>query len=238
MVAVRALADAATRKGRVTEGPSAEGVVTAALRADNARRERDTQRPRFRLHSGRVGLFDSQDSELGRLERELFSLAGRYRDTARRVLLRQLGAAPPRALGELVQLALEHAHVRGLRPVRRVGAQPSELHLAGKLVSETGELSIAVVIRRDGRELGRERVSELRGTLHHYGPAQAGMLVTLGQVLSGAREEAAAPGAAPIHLVDGISLARLFEQADIGVQRLKVELAVPDYDLFESMRGE
>ena len=50
-------------------------------------------------------------------------------------------------------------------------------------------------MRRDGREVGRERVTELRGALHHYGPAQAGMIITTGQVLSGAREEALAPGA-------------------------------------------
>ncbi|MDX2055344.1 MAG: HTH domain-containing protein [Polyangiaceae bacterium] len=237
MAPLRALADAAMRKGRVVDAQSAEGVVHACLRADNTRRQRDGQRPRFRINSGRVGLVESQDGELGRLERDIFALTTRYRELARRVLLRQLTAMPPRALGELVQVALEQAQVRSLRPVRRPGAPPSELHFAGRLHSETGEVSVALVIRRDGREVGRERVSELRGTLHHYGSAQVGMIVTLGQILSGAREEASAPGAAAVHLMDGMGLARLLEQADIGVQRIKVELASPDYDLFESLRG-
>jgi len=237
MVAARSLAEAAVRKGRIAEGPSAEAVITVAIRADNSRRQREGQRPRFLLSAGRVGVSEAQDGELGRMERDLYALASRYREASRRVLLRQLGAMPPRALAELVQLALEHAQVRGLRPVRRLGAPPTELHLAGRLLSETGEVSVAVVVRRDGREVGRERVSELRGTLHHYGPAQVGMIVTLGQVLSGAREEAAAPGAAAIHLLDGLGLARLLEQADVGVQRLKLEVSAPDYDFFESLRG-
>ncbi len=237
MVATRSLAEAAVRKGRIAEGPSAEAVVTVAIRADNSRRQREGQRPRFLLNAGRVGVSEAQDGELGRMERDLFALASRYRDVSRRVLLRQLGAMPPRALAELVQLALEHAQVRGLKPVRRLGAPPTELHLAGRLLSETGEVSVAVVVRRDGREVGRERVSELRGTLHHYGAAQVGMIVTLGQILSGAREEAAAPGAAAIHLLDGFGLARLLEQADVGVQRLKLEVSAPDYDFFESLRG-
>ncbi len=237
MVATRSLAEAAVRKGRIAEGPSAEAVVTVAIRADNCRRQREGQRPRFLLNAGRVGVSEAQDGELGRMERDLFALASRYREVSRRVLLRQLGAMPPRALAELVQLALEHAQVRGLKPVRRLGAPPAELHLAGRLLSETGDVSVAVVVRRDGREVGRERVSELRGTLHHYGPAQVGMIVTLGQILSGAREEAAAPGAAAIHLLDGVGLARLLEQADVGVQRLKLEVSAPDYDFFESLRG-
>ena len=63
----------------------------------------------------------------------------------------------------------------------------------------------AQVETTDGREIGRERVSDLRGALHHYGPASAGWLLTTGQVLSGAREESGAP-AAPIALFDGIAV--------------------------------
>ncbi|MFO0652671.1 MAG: restriction endonuclease [Polyangiales bacterium] len=54
-----------------------------------------------------------------------------------------------------------------------------------------------MIIKRGG-EVGRERVIELRGSLHHYGPANAGWIVTTGNILSGAREEAAQPGTSPI----------------------------------------
>jgi len=94
-----------------------------------------------------------------------------------------------------------------------------------------------VSVRRDGREIGRERVSDLRGALHHYGPAAAGWLVTTGQVLSGAREEAGAPNAPPVALYDGLSFCRLLEDHDVGVIRTKFPIAIPDLELLETLRG-
>ena len=91
-------------------------------------------------------------------------------------------------------------------------------------------------LERDDRATGVERVSDLRGALHHYGPAAAGWLVTTGQVLSGAREEAGAP-AAPISLFDGIALCRLMEENDVGVIRTKLTTAIPDLELYETLRG-
>jgi restriction endonuclease Mrr len=94
-----------------------------------------------------------------------------------------------------------------------------------------------VVVRRDGREIGRERVTELRGALHHYGSATAGLIITTGQVLSGAREEAAATGAAPISVIDGIGLARLCEEHGVAVAGRQVRLALPDWDLLDGLRA-
>ena len=105
---------------------------------------------------------------------------------------------PQRGLGELVLLLLEHCGFTELASVRRQGAHGAEMHFSGKLKSGGSEVRTAIVVRRDGREVGRERVTELRGALHHYGPAHAGWILTTGQVLSGAREEAGAPGAAPV----------------------------------------
>jgi len=98
------------------------------------------------------------------------------------------------------------------------------------------ECRAALVIRRDGREIGRERVTELRGALHHYGGAQLGCLVTAGQALSGARDEASAPNATPINLIDGLALVRICEQEGIGVSQMAINLPLPDVDLFDSLR--
>jgi restriction endonuclease Mrr len=95
----------------------------------------------------------------------------------------------------------------------------------------------AIVVRRDGRDVGREQVTELRGSLHHFGPAFAGFIVTTGQVLSGAREEAAAPGASPVRLIDGATFARLCEEHGIAVTRTALSLPLPDAELFESLRN-
>ena len=96
-------------------------------------------------------------------------------------------------MGELTLVLLERVGYSDFQNVKRPGTHGAELHLSARLSLPHGEYRVAVVIRRDGREIGRERVTELRGALHHYGPAQLGCLITTGQALSGARDEAAAP---------------------------------------------
>jgi restriction endonuclease Mrr len=80
-------------------------------------------------------------------------------------------------------------------------------------------------------------VTELRGALHHYGPAAQGWIITTGQVLSGAREEAAVLGAAPVALTDGLELARLCEQFGVGVTTTRIELPSIDLNLLDSLRS-
>jgi restriction endonuclease Mrr len=63
-------------------------------------------------------------------------------------------------------------------------------------------------------------------------------LVTTGQVLSGAREEASLSGAAPITLVDGAKLARLCEERGVGVLRTQVAVPTVDANFFEALRGQ
>jgi restriction endonuclease Mrr len=163
-------------------------------------------------------------------------LAERYREVSRRSLLRMLQELPQRGLGELVVLLLEHSGFTELNAVRRQGAHGAEMHFSGKLKTASSETRTAIVVRRDGREVGRERVTELRGALHHYGPAHAGWIITTGQVLSGAREEANAPGAAPVAVVDGMGLAELCERFSVGVAKHTVSLPLPDLDVLEGLR--
>ena len=121
--------------------------------------------------------------------------------------------------------------------MRRAGVPSYEAHFTATMRSVGDDIRLAVVIRRDGREIGRERVTELRGALHHYGPASAGWMLTSGQVLSGAREEASALAAAPISLTDGYGLARLCEDNDVAVVRSRLPIAIPDVDLLEALRA-
>jgi len=127
--------------------------------------------------------------------------------------------------------------MRQMQVVKRPGNHGGDLQLSGRQETAAGSVPTAIVVRRDGREVGRERVTELRGSLHHYGPAAAGWLITTGQVLSGAREEAASPGGAPIALTDGIGLVRLCEQHGVAVQRVTLTLPLPDLDLLDSLKS-
>ncbi len=152
-------------------------------------------------------------------------------------MLRKLQELPGHALLELVLLGLERVGMSNVRTVRRAGASGGEAHFGATHRTGTDEIRTAIVVRKDGREIGRERVSDLRGALHHYGPASSGWLLTTGQVLSGAREEAAAPGAAPITLFDGVAVCKLLEEGDVGVIRTKLTTAIPDLELYDTLRG-
>ncbi|HXX70137.1 MAG TPA: HTH domain-containing protein, partial [Polyangiaceae bacterium] len=237
---VRAVAESLLRRGRLQGDPIlATAQVGAAVRADNLRRQSNGQRARFRFASNaRVGLTDwSLGGELPRLEQELVSAVDRYREASRRSLLRRLQELPAHALIELVLVGLERAGMANLKVVRRSGSPGGEAHFSA--IHRTGGDAIptAVVIRKDGREIGRERVTDLRGALHHYGPATTGWLLTTGQVLSGAREEASAVGAPPVALYDGIALSKLLEEVEVGVMKTRFAVAIPDLELLETLRG-
>jgi restriction endonuclease Mrr len=239
LVPIRQVLDAARRRGRLTGDPvQAQSALSASLRADNARKASAGQRQRFRFSAGRVGLTDwLLDGDLRRLEKDVFAAVERYREAVRRSLVRRIQGLPPRAIGELSMILLERLGIEEIQPVRRPGASSAELHLTGKAPGPVSPIATALVVRRDGRDVGREQVTDLRGSLHHFGPAFAGFIITTGQVLSGAREEAAAAGASPVRLVDGAALARLCEEHRVAVTETPLNLALPDMELFEALRN-
>lgn len=239
-VAIRSIVEGLMRKGRLTGDPNAaQSQLAASLRADNLRRQASGQRPRFRFSQGlRVAPTEwLLGPDFVRVEQELMLAVERYRDASRRAFLRRVQELPGHAFTELALLALERVGMTSLKAVRRAGSPGGEGHFSAIHKTGTDEIRTAIVIRKDGRELGRERVSDLRGALHHYGPATAGWLVTTGQVLSGAREEAAAPAAPPIALYDGMAFCKLLEDHDVAAIRTKISVAIPDFELLETLRG-
>lgn len=241
-VPYRAIAEAAQRRGRVSgDLNAATSAIAASIRGDNLRRQGQGQRPRFRItQGGRVAPTDwVLGSELLRFEQEALLAVERYREAARRTLASKLqkDMSGP-ALIELLLIALERLGFRDIRQVRRAGLPGGESHFSAVHVGAGGEeIRTAIVLRRDGREIGRERVIDLRGSLHHYGPATAGWLITTGQCLSGAREEASAPGTVPITLFDSIAFAKLLEDNDVAVCKTTLHIPFPDVDLLETLRG-
>jgi hypothetical protein len=238
-VSLRQIAETAQRRGRLAgDAQLVQSQVAAAVRADNARRIAAGQRPRFRFAGGRVALTDwLLSGDLVRLEQEALSAVERYRDGARRAFARKLAELPGHAFIEICVLALERMGVGQLRAIRRAGAPGAETHFSGMLKTSGEEVRLAIIIRRDGREIGRERVTELRGSLHHYAQATIGWIFTAGQILSGARDEAAITGTAPVALYDGLSVARLCEDNDVAVIRARLPIAIPDIDLLEALRA-
>jgi hypothetical protein len=239
-VPVRSVGEVLMRRGRVQGEPAlVTAQVSASMRADNLRRLANSQRPRFRFAIGaRVALTDwGLGSELPRLEQEVGMAVERYREASRRTLLRRIQELPGHALIELMLLALERVGMTNIRAVRRAGSPGGEAHFAAVHKAGGDAIPTAISVRKDGREIGRERVTDLRGALHHYGPASAGWLVTTGQILSGAREEATAAGAPPVALYDGIALCKLLEEFEVGVVKTRFAVAIADLELLEALRG-
>ncbi|MFO0663414.1 MAG: HTH domain-containing protein [Polyangiaceae bacterium] len=239
-VGLRNLTDSLMRRGRlVGDQAQAATQLSASMRADNLRRAGQGVRPRFRFASGgRVAITDwSLGTDLVRMEQEALLAVERYKEAARKAFLRKVQDLPGHAFVELCLVALERMGLGSVRAIRRAGSGGGEAHFAGIHRTGADEIRTAVVIRKDGREIGRERVSDLRGALHHYGPAACGWLITTGQVLSGAREESAAPSAPPIALYDGLSFCRLLDEAGVGVTKTQVSIGIPDLELLETLRG-
>lgn len=234
------IAELLVRKGRLTgEAGQHHQAVAAAVRADIAAHAARARRHRFRvLGGGRFALTEwAYPAEALRHEAEATAVADRQRDAVYRAFFKRLAELPGPAAAELVASWLGSLGAQNLRVVRRPGASGAELHLACTLKRGVEETRIAVVVRRDMREVGRERVIEMRGALQHYGPASAAWIVTTGAVLSGAREEAATPAAAPVALFDGTAFGRALEEAGIGIRRASLPLAVLDLDLLDTLRG-
>lgn len=242
-VGLRSVVDVLVKRGRLSGDPAACATqLAAALRGDNLRRQGQGLRPRFRFSNGRVAPTEwILGPDLVRMEQEAQMAIDRYRDTARRTLLRRIQELPGHAFVELALVALEKCGMSNLKLVKRAGSPGGEAHFAAVHRTGSDDIRTAIVIRKDGREIGRERVADLRGALHHYdvgrGPAVVGWLITTGQVLSGAREEAGATSAPPIALYDGLGFCKLLEDQEVGVVRTRMTIAIPDLELLETLRG-
>jgi hypothetical protein len=237
-VGLRALAEEATRSGRMGGDPTnLIPMLAAASRMDGARRAVRGERARLRIAGGRVGLVDwTLPPELLRAEADAIAALERLREASRRYIVRRLNELPQAAFTESVVLLLERMGISSLRVTRRAGLQQGEVHLMGIARRGPEESPVAVVIRRGG-EVGRERVIDLRGSLHHYNNAAAAWVITTGTVLSGAREEAAVPGATPVTLIDGVGFGRLLDEHAVCVSHATVGLPYLDVDLFDALRN-
>jgi hypothetical protein len=236
-----ALASKLAEQGRRPSGGHefVAAQIVACCATDNARMVAEGKRPRFRFVSNnRIALTEwSLDKDLLRLEKEMWTAIEKYRELLRQRLGRKIAELPHKAFAEFAFLVLERLGYKRLSVVKRPGAHASELHLSGVLVAGGSETPVAIVVRKDGRDIGRERVTELRGSLHHYGSCSLGVLVTAGQVLSGARDEAAVAGATPVTFLDGATIASLCEQFGIATIPMNLSLSVPDLDLFDVVRS-
>jgi hypothetical protein len=237
-VPFRTLVDDAIRGNRLSGDANVLAAsLAASARADCARREARGERARLRVQGSRVALVEwSLGSDVARAEDEALVALERLRDAARRQLIRKLNELPQSAFIELIAVTLERVGLTNLRSIRRAGASQGELFVTGTARVAGEEIAAAVLLKRGG-EIGRERVIELRGSMHHFNHARAAWIVTTGSILSGARDEASSPEAAPVTLVDGQLLSRWMDEHGVGVRHARIAVPYVDLDLFDALRG-
>lgn len=237
-VAAQNVADSLRRKFK-TDASLSGGAVIAAAAADNLASERRHIPPRFILSGNRIALTTwSQDKKVQERAKAVVRAVEQLEESVHKALAEELKRLGQRATGELILVLLERMGVSDMQLIRRPGSHGAELHLAGRFsIGDAIRTKVAIVIRRDGKDIGRERVTELRGALHHYEGATLGWIFSTGQVLSGAREEAHAPGASPVALTGRPELAQACVQHGVGIRTQRVEFPVLDTELLDQLQG-
>lgn len=240
-VAVQNVADALRRRIKADIQVNVQTVLGIA-HADNLAADRAFRPRRFRVSGGKLALASwNQDRRALERERALFKAAEQVAESTVRAVSEELRRLPQRAVGDLLLVLLDRMGLSRITSIRRQGAHGSEMHATGSFkqggVFGAGRTQTAIVIRRDGKDIGREQVTELRGALHHYGGAGQGWILTTGQVLSGAREEAASASASPIVLLGRAELAELCVTHGVGVRIQQLEVPALDFELFENLQG-
>lgn len=231
------VAELLVRRGRLNGTPAALApTVAAALRADAARATRAHTRPRFRILGQRVSLSEwALPRDAVRSQETVEQNAEQQRDQVRRAFVSRLNELPAAGFAELVATWLNAEGVTALRAVKRPGSSSREFHFAGTLRRGVEENRLALVVLRAGRDIDRETVVDIRGSLHHYGGASGAWLITTGRINATAREEVSAEGAAPVALFGGADLARAMELLGIGLRLHYIPLCDIDFDLLESL---
>jgi hypothetical protein len=231
------VAELLVRRGRLNGSPATLApTVAAALRADAARAQRAQGRPRFRIVGQRVSLTEwLLPRDAVRSEENVEQAAEAQRDQVRRAFVARLNDLPAAGFAELIATWLNGEGVTALRAVRRPGSSLREFHFAGTLRRGVEENRLALVVLRSGRDIDRDTVVDIRGSMHHYGGATGAWLITTGRINATAREEVSAEGAAPVALFGGVDLARAMEALGIGLRLHFAPLCDIDFDLLESL---
>lgn len=146
-------------------------------------------------------------------------------------LLEVLRGLPAEGFERLCQMLLRES---GFKKVKVTG-KSGDGGIDGEGILEINPLVSFKVIfqaKRYKGTLSPSIVRDFRGAMQ--GRAEKGIIITTGSFTSAAKQEAVRDGAAPIELVDGEDLVRLFEQKELGL-RPKTVYEIDD-DFFKEYR--
>ena len=205
-------------------------AVRRALESANERRTRSGRPPIFtEVAADQWALATATDDDLAASYAALDSWQVKHEELLTRRLRALLETRTNDQLVGIVALVLERF---GFVDTERHEAQGQELAtFAATYSSGLTEERVAVRVLRSDARLTRTDVLNFRGSLHLYG-ASRGVIVAVGGVEQGAREQGTVANLAPIDLLDGDALARRMLRAGVGLVRFTVEATCLDDAFF------
>jgi restriction system protein len=196
-----------------SKGLTPEATMGAQLYSDVKRRTASGKPERFRQYGkGLFGLATPVDPLGG-------AVAGHNEDVKAR-LRSVLSEADPYAFEHLIGTLLGVLGFEEVEITKRSGDGGIDVR-ATLTVGGVTDVKTAVQVKRWASNVSGKTVRELRGGL---GPHERGLIITLSDFTSDARQEAAAPDRTPITLVDGDQLLDLLIDNEIGVTSRKVAI--------------
>lgn len=148
-----------------------------------------------------------------------------WRQAVRERLLAMSPAAFERLAGRLLESAgFDEVQVTG--KVADGGIDAVGVYRPSGLIS----FRTSVQCKRWQGSVGSDRVQAFQGA--SMPKSDRGIIITTGTFTAEAKKQAQAPGAFPVDLIDGIQLAELLKQYELGVRTTRVELVTLDQSFF------
>jgi hypothetical protein len=204
------------------------GSLAAALREDNRRREAAGRKALFAIEGDLVSL--GAVPEPG--ERPAPVVAARtpsspaeMRRTALAALRRRLRECDGPTIEYLAARLLEKTGFGEVKVAKR--GRDSVVFTARRRLG-LADVRHAIRVLRNGADVGRRDVTDVRRDLGHYG-AQIGVLVTSGEAQREARGEATVAGQLPVLLVAGEAFAEAFADATLACRIVSIPEADEEF---------
>jgi ribonuclease E len=204
------------------------GSLAAALREDNRRREQAGRKALFAIDGDVVSL--GAIPEPGERPAPVVAVRApsspaEMRRTALAVLRRRLRECDGPTVEYLVARLLEKTGHHEVKVAKR--GRDSVVFTARRRMG-LADVRHAVRVLRNGADVGRRDVSDVRRDLGHYG-AQIGVLVTSGEAGREARGEATVAGQLPVLLIAGEAFAEAFADATLACRIVSIPEADEDF---------
>jgi ribonuclease E len=204
------------------------GSLAAALREDNRRRESAGRKALFAIEGDLVSL--GAVPEPGERPAPVVAVRApsspaEMRRTALAALRRRLRECDGPTIEYLVARLLEKTGHHEVKVAKR--GRDSVVFTARRRMG-LADVRHAVRVLRNGADVGRRDVSDVRRDLGHYG-AQIGVLVTSGEAGREARGEATVAGQLPVLLIAGEAFAEAFADATLACRIVSIPEADEDF---------